>query len=58
VEANGAMDEAGKQQAGSQLAKRVKDVVGISAEVNVRDTGAVARSEGKAVRLVDNRQKD
>ncbi|MEP1210021.1 MAG: phenylacetate--CoA ligase PaaK [Rhizobiaceae bacterium] len=58
VEASGAMDEAGKQQAASQLAKRIKDVVGISAEVNVRDTGAVARSEGKAVRLVDNRQKD
>ncbi len=58
VEAGSAMDEPTKNQAAAQLAKRVKDVIGVTAEINVRDTGAVARSEGKAVRVIDNRKKD
>ena len=58
VEASEKLDEAGKKSAAKDLAKRVKDVVGVSAEVSVRDVGEVARSEGKAVRLIDNRKKD
>ncbi len=44
-------------EAGKDLAARVKQSVGISVSVDVRDIGGVARSEGKAVRIVDNRPK-
>lgn len=37
------------------LSHRIKEVVGVSAEVLVADPGSVARSEGKAKRVVDNR---
>jgi phenylacetate-CoA ligase len=52
-----ATDELSKTAASRMLSKRVKDIVGISIEVNVGDPGAVARSEGKAKRVVDNREK-
>ncbi|NRB02738.1 MAG: phenylacetate--CoA ligase [Rhodobacteraceae bacterium] len=39
------------------LADRVKQVVGVSVKVEVADVGGVARSQGKAVRIVDNRPK-
>ncbi|MGI9364001.1 MAG: phenylacetate--CoA ligase PaaK [Rhizobiaceae bacterium] len=58
VEAAGTIDDAAKQTAAADLTHRIKSVVGISATVEVRDSGAVARSEGKAVRVVDNRPKD
>ncbi|PIV73499.1 MAG: phenylacetate--CoA ligase [Rhodobacteraceae bacterium CG17_big_fil_post_rev_8_21_14_2_50_65_11] len=58
VEAEGdAADELSRTAAARMLSKRVKDIVGISIEVNVGDPGAVARSEGKAKRVVDNRDK-
>jgi phenylacetate-CoA ligase len=41
-----------------ELAKHIKDVIGISVNVEVGDVGAVPRSQGKAVRLVDNRPAD
>ncbi len=56
--ATGATDEASRAAAERMLTKRIKDIVGISCEVLVRDPGAVARSEGKAKRVVDNRPKD
>ena len=37
------------------LQKDIKDYVGVSTEVNVLDPGAVPRSEGKAVRVIDER---
>jgi phenylacetate-CoA ligase len=40
-----------------ELAKHIRDVVGVGAEVVVADPGRVARSEGKAKRVVDNRAK-
>ena len=40
------------------LYKRIKDVVGVSTEIDVKDPGEVARSQGKAVRVVDNRPKE
>ncbi|MGI9355896.1 MAG: phenylacetate--CoA ligase PaaK [Rhizobiaceae bacterium] len=43
--------------AAADLAARIKDVVGITARVNVKDIGDVARSDGKAVRVVDKRPK-
>jgi len=39
------------------LSARVKQTVGISVKVVVHEMGSVARSEGKAVRIVDNRPK-
>ena len=41
--------------AGAALARRIKEVVGVTAEVVVGEAGSVARSEGKAKRVVDNR---
>ena len=49
---------AAKDQTARILAKRIKDFIGVSAEVNVGDPGAVARSQGKAVRVVDNRDEE
>ncbi len=43
--------------AAADLAKRVKGSVGISIAVSIRDPGDVARSQGKAVRIIDNREK-
>jgi phenylacetate-CoA ligase len=42
---------------GKALSGLVKTHVGVSVKVDVRGVGAVARSEGKAVRIVDNRPK-
>jgi len=38
------------------LTKDIKDYVGVSAKIEVRDPGKVARSEGKAVRVIDERK--
>ena len=45
----------GRQAAAQELSSLIKSVIGISAKVNVGAVGSVARSQGKAVRLVDNR---
>ena len=37
------------------LAAQIKQVIGISVNVDVADVGGVARSEGKAVRILDRR---
>ena len=58
VEAASPLDDDGKKVAASDLAKRIKDVVGVTADIHVRDVGDVARSEGKAIRVIDNRKKD
>ncbi|MEP0941724.1 MAG: phenylacetate--CoA ligase PaaK [Rhizobiaceae bacterium] len=58
VEAARTMDADGKKAAAADLVKRIKDVVGVTADIQVRDVGDVARSEGKAVRVIDNRKKD
>jgi phenylacetate-CoA ligase len=58
VEANpDTADELSKTAAARMLTKHVKDVVGISTEVIVGNPGAVERSQGKARRVVDNRDK-
>ncbi|MEL6465861.1 MAG: phenylacetate--CoA ligase PaaK [Pseudomonadota bacterium] len=41
--------------AGPALAARIKDSIGISVEVTVGPEGSVARSQGKAVRIIDTR---
>lgn len=49
--------EAARAKSAKELAHQIKSVVGVSTRVNVRDPGAVARSEGKAKRVIDNRPK-
>lgn len=46
-----------RQAAAKALSGRIKQTVGISIAVEVKDVGGVARSEGKAVRIIDNRPK-
>ena len=41
---------------GHKLAELIKANIGISAEIQVGEPGSVARSQGKAVRIVDNRK--
>lgn len=38
-----------------ELAGKIKDVVGVSAKINVGDPGTAPRSEGKAQRVIDKR---
>ncbi|MEX0308654.1 MAG: phenylacetate--CoA ligase PaaK [Tateyamaria sp.] len=51
-EATASGDRAGPARA---LAERIKQTIGISVAVDVGDPGQVARSQGKAVRIVDKR---
>ena len=53
----GAADTA-KAEAAGMLAAHVKDVVGVTVEVVIGAPGSVARSQGKAVRVIDNRRRD
>ncbi len=46
------------ETAAKDLKGKVKSNVGISIKVNVAEPGRVARSEGKAVRIIDNRPKE
>ncbi|WP_439111449.1 phenylacetate--CoA ligase PaaK [Lentibacter sp.] len=59
VEANAdAADNLSRTAAQRMLTKHIKDMVGVSTEVVVGDPGSVARSQGKAVRVIDNRSKE
>ncbi|MFC5585569.1 phenylacetate--CoA ligase PaaK [Nitratireductor kimnyeongensis] len=40
-----------------QLGERIKDIVGVTVRVHASDPGSVARSQGKAVRIIDKRVK-
>ena len=51
-------DDASRATAEAALVKLVKDLVGVSCEVSVSEPGGVPRSQGKAVRVVDNRPKE
>jgi phenylacetate-CoA ligase len=53
--AQGHGDEAARAAAAADLAERIKQVIGVTARVRVAAPGEVARSQGKAVRIVDNR---
>ena len=49
--------EEARKAAAADLSHKVKASVGISIKVTVADPGAVERSQGKAVRIIDNRTK-
>jgi phenylacetate-CoA ligase len=51
-----AADEPSRDAAGQALTRRIKEIVGVSTEVRVGEAGTVARSQGKAVRVIDNRE--
>jgi phenylacetate-CoA ligase len=55
VEARPDLSEDAAREAGRQLAKAVKDRVGVTVQVDVRPEGGVPRSAGKAQRLLDQR---
>lgn len=44
-------------EAARELAGKIKATVGVTVKVDVAEPGGVARSQGKAVRIVDNRPK-
>jgi phenylacetate-CoA ligase len=49
-------DSVDKAAAAAELSKRIKDMIGISAVIDVKEQGQVARSKGKAQRVVDLRK--
>jgi phenylacetate-CoA ligase len=56
--AEGPMGSDALTAAGEVLKQRIKDRIGISVEIAAHGSGGVPRSQGKAVRIVDNRPKD
>jgi phenylacetate-CoA ligase len=54
---NGRSEE-DKLRAAMELSRHIKGVIGVSADIQVADAGGVARSLGKAVRVIDNRKKE
>lgn len=55
VELRAGVDQARSDDAAAALSRQIKDIIGISTSVAVVAEGAVARSEGKAQRVVDSR---
>ncbi len=51
----GQADPGARAHAAADLQKAIKETVGVSVAVQVEDPGGVPRSQGKAVRIVDNR---
>jgi phenylacetate-CoA ligase len=51
-------DADARAKSARELAHHIKSVVGVSTKIEVRDPNSVARSEGKAKRVVDNRPKE
>jgi phenylacetate-CoA ligase len=55
VECEPGASEAEREEAARRLSRHVKETIGVSAAVEVRDPGAIERSAGKARRVVDRR---
>jgi len=55
VEATGSAED--RLQLAARLQKRIKQILGITVQVNAGAPGSVPRFDGKAVRIVDNRPK-
>jgi phenylacetate-CoA ligase len=53
-----AADENARAACAQTLAHSIKNVVGVTATIAIRDPGSVPRSEGKAKRVVDHRPKE
>jgi phenylacetate-CoA ligase len=57
VEAMPGGDAGARQASASELSRRIKNLIGVSATITVTDPGGVERSQGKARRVVDKRPK-
>ncbi len=53
-----ATDEVARGASARELTHHIKSVVGVTTKITVHPPGGVARSEGKAKRVVDNRPKE
>ena len=53
-----AADEGARAGSAKELAHHIKSVVGSARQIMVHEPGTVARSEGKAKRVIDNRPKE
>ncbi len=53
-----AADEGARSGSAKELAHHIKSVVGVTTKITVHEPGGIARSEGKAKRVVDNRPKE
>jgi len=51
-------DQDARAKSAKELAHHIKAIVGVSTRIEVADPNTVARSEGKAKRVVDNRPKE
>jgi phenylacetate-CoA ligase len=56
--ARGNDDAAARDASARELAHHIKNVIGVSTRIAVRDIGGIERSFGKAKRVVDNRPKE
>jgi phenylacetate-CoA ligase len=56
--AEGPMGTEHLKRAADALRRRIKERVGLTVEITAHGSGGVPRSQGKAVRIVDNRPKD
>lgn len=54
----GYVDSSARAASAKELAHHIKSVVGVSTRIEVCDPESVARSEGKAKRVIDNRPKE
>ena len=52
-----AADAQSRDASAKELAHHIKSIVGVSTKINIMDPDSVARSEGKAKRVIDNRPK-
>ncbi len=57
VEPRSAQDDTGRRAIAGELAHHIRSLMGIGVDVEVAEIGGVARSEGKAQRVVDLRAK-
>jgi phenylacetate-CoA ligase len=56
VEARQPMSSDRADQVGRELVHKIKTFVGVSAKIAIREPGSMARSQGKAVRVIDHRR--
>lgn len=53
--ADNTIDQAARDQAAKELQHHIKSIIGVNTKINVKSGGEVARSQGKAQRVVDLR---
>ncbi len=56
VELKSGVDTSAKEKIADELSQKIKAYVGVSCNANIYNEGEIARSLGKAVRIVDKRQ--